>query len=113
MSSKHPDLPASTRGDLEEALSKLAVTVADYAALLAAGRAAVAAAAASENDPLVYVRSLLAARGQLPPDGASPLVVLADARSALNMAAGSGLSGPARDMAFRMARYHNRCGGPQ
>jgi anti-sigma regulatory factor (Ser/Thr protein kinase) len=72
--------------DLRAALSRLAQSAADHGALIAACRAAVAAADRGDDDPLVYVRDLLGARGQLPPAGASPLLVLADARTALHMA---------------------------
>jgi hypothetical protein len=70
------------RTSLTAAPSRLA----EYADLLAAARASVAAAARGDADPVAYVRSLLAYRGQLPPDGASPLVILADARTALHLA---------------------------
>jgi anti-sigma regulatory factor (Ser/Thr protein kinase) len=71
--------------DPSAALSRVALTCAGYAELIAACRAAVAANDTGSSDPLVYVRDLLAARGHLPPAGASPLVVLADARTALRM----------------------------
>jgi hypothetical protein len=80
-----PALHASAAADLVAVRSRFALAAADYAALLAACRAAVAADAAGHPDPLGYVRDLLAARRQLPPRGASPLIVLADARTALHM----------------------------
>ena len=61
----------------------MALLRAEYAALLAAARATVAAAQAGEADPAGYVRGVLAERGQLPPAGARPLHVVADARAAL------------------------------
>jgi hypothetical protein len=73
------------RADLKAALSRLAATRANYACLLAACRASVAAAAAGAADPIVYVRGLLEDRGQLPAPGAVPRLVLADARSALTL----------------------------
>jgi hypothetical protein len=59
---------------------------ASYAELLAAARASVAAAARGDADPAGWVRDVLAERGQLPPEGASPARVVADARSAMRMA---------------------------
>jgi len=47
--------------------SLLALGRAQYADLLAAARATVAAARDGEADPLYYIRDELAARGQLPP----------------------------------------------
>ena len=60
-----------------------AIVQAEYAELLAAARAAVAAERNGDTDPLAYVRGLLAERGPLPPPGAVPVQVVADARSAL------------------------------
>lgn len=74
------------REELRTALSRLGLLCADYAGLIAACRASVAAASLGAADPLVYVRDLLAGRGQLPGPGASPLTVLADRRAALHMA---------------------------
>ncbi|MFI6513312.1 hypothetical protein ACIBCT_37400 [Streptosporangium sp. NPDC050855] len=56
---------------------ELALLVAEYAELLAAARATVAAARLGEVDPLVHIRHALAAHGQLPPVGARPVVLLA------------------------------------
>jgi hypothetical protein len=53
--------------------------VAEHAELLAAARAAVAAAALGQPDPLVHVRHVLAAHDQTPPPGASPAQLLAQA----------------------------------
>ena len=61
----------------------LAIVQAEYAELLAAARAAVAAERNGDADPLAYVRGVLAERGQLPPDEASAAHVVADARMAL------------------------------
>jgi hypothetical protein len=69
--------------DLDTARSRLALMRAEYAALLAAARAAVAAAQAGEGDPVGYVRGVLQDRGQLPPAGARPAWIVADARSAM------------------------------
>jgi hypothetical protein len=77
------DRADSVRADLQQTRSRLAATHAEYACLLAACRASVAAAAAGHPDPLGYVRGVLAERGQLPARGSVPLVVLADARTAL------------------------------
>jgi anti-sigma regulatory factor (Ser/Thr protein kinase) len=71
---------------LRAALSRLAQSAADHAALIAACRAAVAASDRGDADPLTYVRGLLEERGQLPAPGSSPLLVLADGRTALHMA---------------------------
>jgi hypothetical protein len=65
----------------------LALLRADYARLLAAARATVAAAQAGTPDPLVYVEAELARHGGLPPRGASVPAVLADARTAMMLAA--------------------------
>jgi hypothetical protein len=69
--------------DLDTARSRLALMRAEYAALLAAARAAVAAAQAGEADPLGYVRGVLEGGGQLPAAGARPAWIVADARSAM------------------------------
>jgi hypothetical protein len=69
--------------DLDTARSRLALMRAEYAALLAAARAAVAAAQAGEADPLGYVRGVLEGRGQLPAAGARPAWIVADACSAM------------------------------
>ncbi|MEV4753009.1 hypothetical protein AB0K21_42260 [Streptosporangium sp. NPDC049248] len=55
----------------------LVLLVAEHAELLAAARATVAAAALGEGDPLIHLRHALAAHGQLPPEGARPVVLLA------------------------------------
>ena len=60
--------------------------LAGYAELLAAARAAVAAAARGDADPVGWVRGVLADRGQLPEPGARPSQVVADARSAMQLA---------------------------
>ena len=86
---------------------RLALTVADYAALLAACRAAVAADAAGDSDPLGYVRDLLADRGQLPPRGASPLIVLADARTALRMTGWAAIRGAGHASPVHPATVHD------
>jgi hypothetical protein len=64
----------------------LALLRAEHARLLAAARAAVAAAREGVSDPLVYVEAELARHGGLPPQGASVLAVLADARTAMMLA---------------------------
>ncbi len=79
MDSRNQAAPA----DPDTARSRLALLRAEYAGLLAAARATVAAAQAGEADPAGYVRGVLAERGQLPPAGARPLHVVADARAAL------------------------------
>ncbi|GGS97769.1 hypothetical protein GCM10010156_64960 [Planobispora rosea] len=56
---------------------EVALIVAAYGELLAAARATFAAAALGEADPLIHLRHALAAHGQLPPDGARPVVLLA------------------------------------
>lgn len=57
-----------------------------YAELLAAARASVAAAACGDADPVAWVRGVLGEHGQLPEPGASPVRVVADARSAMRLA---------------------------
>ena len=59
---------------------------AGYAELLAAARAAVAAAARGDADPVAWVRGVFEDRGQLPEPGARPSQVVADARSAMRLA---------------------------
>lgn len=61
----------------------LAIVQAEYAELLAAARAAVAAERNGDADPLAYVRGVLAEHGQLPADGAAAVHVVDDARMAL------------------------------
>lgn len=56
-----------------------ALTAADYAELLAACRAAVAAARQGEADPLNYVAAVLEDHGQLPAPGQRPMQLLAQA----------------------------------
>lgn len=64
----------------------LALLRAEYAQLIAAARAAVAAALAGASDPLVYVEAELARHGGLPPQGASVPAVLADACTTMLLA---------------------------
>jgi hypothetical protein len=59
---------------------------AGYAELLAAARASVAAAARGDADPVAWIRGVLEDRGQLPAPGARPVQVVADARSAMELA---------------------------
>jgi hypothetical protein len=65
--------------DDAEARNQLALLRAGHAELLAAARAAVAAARDGAADPLVYLRGVLAKRGQLPPAGMRPPQILAAA----------------------------------
>jgi hypothetical protein len=65
---------------------RLALLRAEYAQLIAAARATVAAARAGASDPLVYVEAELARHGGLPPQGASVPTVLADACTAMMLA---------------------------
>ncbi|MFI9846733.1 hypothetical protein ACIHFD_57605 [Nonomuraea sp. NPDC051941] len=58
---------------------ELVMLAAAYSELLAAARASVAAAELGEADPLVYLREHLAEHGQLPPAGARPVRLLAQA----------------------------------
>jgi hypothetical protein len=48
-----------------------------YMQLLEAARASVAADRDGEKDPLIYIRAVLDAHGQLPPDGMHPAQILA------------------------------------
>ena len=59
--------------------SLLALTRAEYANLLAAARATLAADRDGEHDPLYYLRDELAAHGQLPPKHLHPVELLAQA----------------------------------
>ncbi len=59
--------------------SLLALVRAEYADLLAAARATLAADRDGETDPLYYLRDELAARGQLPPKHLRPVELLAQA----------------------------------
>jgi hypothetical protein len=81
---------AMISGALAEARNRLALTRAEYGELLAAARAAVAAERNGDVDPLSYVRGVLAEHGQLPPPGAVPVHVVADARMALCLTGWSG-----------------------
>ena len=63
--------------------SPAAIVQAEYAELLAAARAAVAAERSGDTDPLAWIRGVLAERGQLPAPGAAAVQVVADARSAM------------------------------
>ncbi|MFE3454991.1 hypothetical protein ACFXJ8_39315 [Nonomuraea sp. NPDC059194] len=68
---------------------RLALLLADYVALLAHARAAVAAAELGEADPTGYLRDLLAERGQRPAAGASPAQLMACAMPAPRMLGGA------------------------
>jgi hypothetical protein len=72
--------------EAEETRSLLELLRVEYARLAAAARASVAAAAAGQADPLVYVRAELARHGGLPPEDASVTAVLADAAGAMRVA---------------------------
>ena len=80
------EMPGADAGPTKDKLA-LALLRAEYARLLAAARATVAAARTGAPDPLVYVEAELARHGGLPPRGASVPVVLADARTAMMLAA--------------------------
>lgn len=69
-----------------------ALLASEYAELLAAARASVAAAALGEADPLIHVRHVLARRGQLPLAGARPVVLLAHPAIAPTWATGMGVA---------------------
>lgn len=71
--------------DATDATSMLALSRAEYAQLLAAARASVAAEREGHRDPLVYVRAILTDRGQIPPIGAHVPALLAAIPVALNM----------------------------
>jgi hypothetical protein len=73
--------------DDERARQQLALTQSAYAQLIAAARAGVAAELRGDPDAWLFVRHLLAARGQLPSAGAVPEQLLADARTNLSLAA--------------------------
>jgi hypothetical protein len=72
--------------EAEETRSLLELLRVEYARLAAAARGAVAAAAAGQADPLVYVRAELARHGGLPPANAAVTAVLADAAGAMRVA---------------------------
>jgi hypothetical protein len=72
--------------ELDRVRSQRAFACAEYAGLLQAARAAVAADRAGASDPLGWVRHLLAGRGQLPAPAAVPVQVAADAAAALALA---------------------------
>lgn len=74
----------------EARAQRLALLRAEYARLVAAARASVAAAAAGQADPLVYVRAELARHGGLPPRGLTASAVLADAAGAMQVAGRAG-----------------------
>lgn len=48
-----------------------------YMELLEAARASIAAERDGETDPLIHVRHVLEAHGQMPPDGMTPVQILA------------------------------------
>ena len=66
--------------------TRLALLRADYARLVTAARASVAAARTGAADPLVYVEAELARHCGLPPQEATVLAVLADAATAMMLA---------------------------
>jgi hypothetical protein len=72
--------------ELDRVRSQRAFACAEFAGLLQAVRAAVAADQAGAPDPLGWVRHLLGERGQLPAQGAVPVQVAADAATALALA---------------------------
>jgi AraC-like DNA-binding protein len=65
------------RARRRQARSHLALLQADYSVLLSTARAAVAADRAGYADPMVFIRDLLAERGQLPAEGLRPPELLA------------------------------------
>ena len=65
---------------------RLALLQTRYAELAAAARATIAAARAGLPDPLAYLEAELASHGGLPPEDATVLAVLADARTAMALA---------------------------
>jgi hypothetical protein len=69
-----------------EAEARLALLPAEYARLVTAARASVAAARAGGADPLVYVEAELARHCGLPPQDATVLAVLADVGTAMVLA---------------------------
>jgi hypothetical protein len=72
--------------ELDRVRSQRALACAEYAGLLQAVRAAVAADRAGSPDPLGWVRHLLGGRGQLPGPAAVDVQVAADAATALQLA---------------------------
>jgi len=68
---------AALVNDDEEARHRLDLLHAEHRELLTASRAAVAAARDGAEDPLIFVRDVLAKRGQLPPAGMRPPQILA------------------------------------
>jgi hypothetical protein len=70
----------------EGAEARLALLRAEYARLVTAARASIAAARAGVPDPLVYLEVELARHCGLPPDDATVPAVLADAAAAMVLA---------------------------
>jgi hypothetical protein len=66
--------------------TRLILLRAEYARLITAARASVAAARAGSSDPLVYVEAELVRHCGLPPRDATVPAVLADARAAMALA---------------------------
>jgi hypothetical protein len=66
--------------------TRLALLRAEYARLVAAARASVAAAWAGSPDPLAYVEAELVRHCALPPHDATVPAVLADANAAMELA---------------------------
>jgi len=73
--------------DLEHASMREATLRAYYLRLLTAARATVAAEAAGDPEPLVFLKDELAKRGQLPKDGEEAHRILSDARTAAALVA--------------------------
>ena len=81
---------ADVLADGERARHQLALMRAEYGALLAAARAAVAAERDGEPDPLAHVRGVLAERGQLPAEDMHPRQLLAAVRGIALLASVNG-----------------------
>ena len=79
------ELPVVIPGPAEDKQA-LALLKAEYARLVTAARASVAAARTGTADPLIYVEAELARHCGLPAQGASVPVVLADACTAMMLA---------------------------
>lgn len=70
----------------EAAEARLALLRAEYARLVTAARATVAAACAGLDEPLVFLEAELARQGGLPSRESAVLTVLADTRTAMALA---------------------------
>jgi len=83
MSTSQPAQAGEPDRDIQRLRLALALARHEYADLLAAARAAVAAAARGDPNPLFWIRDQLSSHDQLPAPGAIPAQVAATTRAVL------------------------------